>query len=543
MRRAAFLLLPLLALSGWSEAASAREAVWASAPSVVSVTVYRDPNRREGQKINRDWPQGFAMISETRTVTLPPGETTIRFDGVAEGMVAVSAIVTGLPGGTIEKNRNAALLSPASLVDGTLGNRVTVTRTNPATGAQVSEDAFVRTRADGGIVLQTAQGYEAVRCAGLPEKLTFDRVPDGLSAKPVFSVDTRDASGGTYQVTLTYIAWGFDWQAHYVATFDEAAKGAQKDFALRSWLTIVNNNGQDFPEATLLAVAGKLNVTSNFRGLSIPPVGRALSLTCYPIGHTATGSPYQEYDGYAGGAYPPPPAPPPPMYAPMMAQEVVVTAARADMAKDMMATEEALGDLKLYRVPEQITVAAKSMKQVAFLDRKGVKGELQYRTACSPWNGTATAATGLRILLRTKNDKKHNLGVALPNGGITLFEPSSHGDLLVGEPSLRDYAEGQDVDLEIGQNPSAFGQCVKDTALEYNAQGYPWIAMHTTIRNANRHPINVRVELGPSTYWAVRGAGKGLAVRDGQWTIEQVVPANGSAKIAWEQRSSEAKDD
>ena len=107
-------------------------------------------------------------------------ESTIRFEGVAEGMVAVSAIVTGLPGGTIEKNRNADLLSPASLVDGTLGNRVTVTRTNPATGGEVAEQAVVRTRADGGLVLQTGAGFEAVRCSGLPEKLTFDRVPAGL---------------------------------------------------------------------------------------------------------------------------------------------------------------------------------------------------------------------------------------------------------------------------------------------------------------------------------------------------------------------------
>ena len=61
----------------------------------------------------------------------------------------VTAIVTGLPGGTIEKNRNAQLLSPAALVDGTLGNRVTITRMNPATGAEVSERAVVRTRADG----------------------------------------------------------------------------------------------------------------------------------------------------------------------------------------------------------------------------------------------------------------------------------------------------------------------------------------------------------------------------------------------------------
>ena len=213
MARAA--LLPLaLVLAGIGGGAHAREAVQASAPGNVSVTIYRDPDRGEGEAIRAGWPRGFAMISETRSVTLPPGESTIRFEGVAEGMVAVSAIVTGLPGGTIEKNRNADLLSPASLVDGTLGNRVTVTRTNPATGQAVSQNAVVRTRADGGLVLQTEAGFEAVRCSGLPEKLTFDSVPAGLSAQPVFSIDTRDASGGTYSIVLTYLAWGFDWQAH-----------------------------------------------------------------------------------------------------------------------------------------------------------------------------------------------------------------------------------------------------------------------------------------------------------------------------------------
>ena len=33
-------------------------------------------------------------------------------------------------------------------------------------------------------MLQTSEGFEAVRCSGLPEKLTFDRVPVGLSAEP-----------------------------------------------------------------------------------------------------------------------------------------------------------------------------------------------------------------------------------------------------------------------------------------------------------------------------------------------------------------------
>jgi hypothetical protein len=123
------LLLALLATS-----AAARDVVNASPPNSLAVTLYRDPNRGLGETMDRDDPQGFAMISETRTVTLPPGESRIRFEGVAEGMVAVTAIVTGLPGGTIEKNRNADLLSPPALVDGTLGNRVRITRTNPGTG-------------------------------------------------------------------------------------------------------------------------------------------------------------------------------------------------------------------------------------------------------------------------------------------------------------------------------------------------------------------------------------------------------------------------
>ena len=269
MARSSLFIVSLLALA-IPAAAQDRTVVEASEPESLAVTVYRDPNRGIGGTMNTDWPQGFAMISETRTVTLPPGESRIRFEGVAEGMVAVSAIVTGLPGGTIEKNRNADLLSPAALVNGSLGNRVTITRTSPGSGEAQSEDAIIRTRADGGLVLQTQEGFEAVRCSGLPERLTFDDVPAGLSADPIFSIDTRDPGGGTYMVTLSYLAWGFDWEASYVATLHEGRDPDNLRFDLTSWLTILNDNGQSFEDAELMAVAGTLNVTSDLQGLSDP---------------------------------------------------------------------------------------------------------------------------------------------------------------------------------------------------------------------------------------------------------------------------------
>lgn len=508
-----------------------RQIVEASAPQSTAITMYRDPNRSTDQQMNRNRPRGFAMISETRQVTLPQGRSTIRFEGVAEGMVAVSAIVTGLPGGTIEKNRNADLLSPAALVDGTLGNRILVTRTNPATGEEVSEGAVIRTRADGGLVLQTAAGFEAVRCAGIPERLSYDGVPDGLSAKPVFTIDTASAAGGSYIVTLSYLAWGFDWEANYVATIVEGGASDDVRFDLVSWLTLLNDNGQSFADAELMAVAGRLNVTSDYRRLADPPTARPLRLTCYPLGSTAAGSPVR---------LPVPPAPPSP--APMMRDRmIVVSGLRAALqdasmesisAHDIgkLASEEDLGDLKLYRVPEPVTVAAQSLKQIAFLRREDVEGRLLYEGSCDPGQA-ADEPVAARMLLETKNDKEHGLGVALPNGQMAIFERGPRGELLVGQETLRDYASGQDVEIKLGESRQVFGQCERLTAHDPSAEGAPWSTMRLVLTNANDRPVTLRLELGSPVQWQLRGIRNRL--KDGQNIAEITIPANGTRTLEW----------
>lgn len=506
-------------------AAQERATIDVSAPQKLAITVYRNPQRSPEQALNRDWPEGFAMINETRTVTLPPGRSTLRFTGVAEGMVAVSAIVTGLPGGTIEKNRNANLLSPAALVDGTLGNRVTITRTNPATGEPLSESAIVRTRADGGLVLQTREGFEAVRCSGLPEKLTFDRVPAGLSDKPVFTIDTQSEQGGTFAVTLTYLAWGFDWEASYVGHMRERA-GADGTVAmdLLSWLTIVNSNGQSFPAAELMAVAGTLNITSNYRALAEPPQGRPLQLVCYPLGSTAEGSPI---------AYPPPPPPAPPA---MTADNVIVVTGARRMAKaesvTMVANEENLGDLKLYRVPEPVTVAAKSQKQVAFLARNGVSGRFVYVQACDPWSARNDDLQPAAILFATENEARRGLGVALPTGALTLYEPSPDGSRLVAETRLRDFAKGETVELELSESGQVFADCGVAAGNKVVNDGEVVRTLSADASNANRWPVTMRFVLGSSGDWKVSGV-RGARLKNGEWIVEERLPANSRKRFTW----------
>ncbi|CAN5362550.1 DUF4139 domain-containing protein [soil metagenome] len=525
MVRVALLLLLLLPAP-----VLAREVVDASAPEALSVTVYRDPERGTGA-LNPQMLNGFAMVSETRSVDLPAGPSTIRFAGIAEGMVGVSAIVTGLPGGTIEKNRNAALLSPGALVDGTLGNRVTISRTNPATGAVTSQPAIVRTRADGGLVLQTKEGFEAVGCSGLPEKLGFDRIPDGLSAQPTFSIDTNSPAAGRHRVTLTYIAAGFDWQANYLATLQPGGGPEKRRLRLVAWMTLANDNGQGFADATLLAVAGKINIESDFRDLSDPPRAEPLSLTCF-------GQPVDAVLPFM-------------MSAPAMAAgEIIVTARRREESLQdtpvsiaMIANEEALGDLKLYRVPERITVAAKSLKQVAFLDRPDVSGEIIHRGSCSPWDDNDHPRS-LAIALRTRNDAAHGLGTALPAGKVAVFEPGVAGDMLLGEQPVRDYASGQEVEIPLTSSSNVSVQCtVGATASAENKEDVTDRNSHdmrALLTNANNHTAQVEISLADSAKWRVDRTSARPSVHNGIHVLSIRLPANSSRTLKWRLRRADA---
>src|ERR687894_11792 len=140
--------LSLLLALGFAAQASAQSLVTSPAPDRVAVTVYRNPERGL-EPLNLQWLGGYALVSETRRVRLPPGTSELRFEGVTAGMVPQSAIVTGLGEAVLEKNRDARLLSPGALLNAYLGERLMLRRTSRATGQVRVHDAIVRATAEG----------------------------------------------------------------------------------------------------------------------------------------------------------------------------------------------------------------------------------------------------------------------------------------------------------------------------------------------------------------------------------------------------------
>ena len=494
----------LLIALGLAARVHAQAIVTSAGPSRVAVTVYRDPDRGLNP-LNLSWLNGYALVSETRRVALPSGESELRFEGVTAGIVPQTAIVTGLGQAVIEKNRDARLLSPGALLDAYLGQRLTLRRTSRATGAVRTQEAIVRATADG-IILQTAEGVEALRCSGMAETLVAPSVPAGLSAKPTLSVRVRSPQAVEREVTLSYITNNFDWQADYVG--DLSPDG--RTLKLFAWLTLANGDDTGLADAATQAVAGKLN-----RERVWVPQGEAkpIMLNCWPSGTTSdiplevmAVSQISESIVVTGSrvAAPAPPPPPPP------------PAAERD---GVVAQEERLGDVRLYRIPISVTVAARSQKQVALLKQPAVKVESLLRLRV---NG-GQFDQPLDRLLVTRNRTAEGLGLPLPAGKVALFGTRQGHRILLGEGSIDDHTIGEKVEVRTGKAP---GVRARQVAIPKEEGG----GFALTLSNDLPTAQTVEIEL-PLEAKAIKGGE--LVKREG-WMLWRVrVAANGRAALRY----------
>src|SRR3546814_4019542 len=89
-----------------------------------------------------------------------------------------------------------------------------------------------------------------------------------------------------------------------------------------------------------------------------------------------------------------------------LGESIIVTGSRAPAA--IMAEQEALGDLKLYRIPEPVTVAANSQRQVALLERSDVPIVIVYRQDVG-----SEGREGATPVVTARNSERGGLGLPL----------------------------------------------------------------------------------------------------------------------------------
>ena len=500
---------------------AAQEIVTSDGPKTVSVSLYRNPDRGENDAIDLEYLQGFALISETREVNLPPGKVIIRFEGVASGIQPETAIVTGTD--VAEKNRDRMILSQRGLLDAFTGQRVTIRRTNQATGKVTEESGTIRSGSDR-VVLQTKDGFEALYCNYQNETLLYPNVPKGLTAKPTLSVTTRDQPGGKQSVTLTYLASKFDWQANYVGELSPDAKSMN----LTAWLTMASGDDTSFADASAYAIAGKIERqernNSEDENSEYSANNIEVYFSCWPYGTTTSDL----------GREPSPPINIPQIAYPaapvMMRMEAMSEDAIIVTATRRVAEQEDLGDLKLYRIPFPVTVAARAQKQVAFLKKPSVAGEMIYRSKVS-----GSGYDNVEMLFRVQNKKESGLGEALPAGKIAFFQTAAGRRMLVGESNVTDKSVGEEVEYRFASAANV------TVVVDEKENAKKWDRYVMTVSNANPFPITFEAEFDAGGYTKHDSFTGTVKRKKGKDIWRAIIPANGSADIGYRVSEIEAE--
>jgi hypothetical protein len=436
MRLAALILAGLFALPASAAQVSER-------PDKVLLTVYHsgtDYERNDPREFVNPRPEdGLGFVTEIRTIDIPAGPATIELRGVASTIVPQTAMVEGLPGGVVERNFDYDLLSPGSLIAKSVGETVTLVRTNPKTGKRTEKAGVVKS-GPGGVVLDFGDGtVEALQCSGLPEKLVFHKIPDGLRDSPTLSIRTNAPQAGRYTIKLHYLAAGLNWAANYVAR----VRPDGKSFDLSGWVTLMNASDTGFAKVPLDIVAGHLETDDDSRPIEAARV--YMQTGCWPTDVRWWWSKAIWERLHRSGNLT--------SAMSMKRSSIMVEDSLETVTVTGFRAAIELGDYKLYSLGHDTDVLARQTKQISLLDQEDVPFERFYRFALdgtSDWHPAYAA-------VRFANTKQSHLGLPLPGGYITLTDDA----ILLGRANFGDTPDGAPAEFTLGEGQDVFVHVVE----------------------------------------------------------------------------------
>lgn len=334
----------------------------------------------------------LALVQDVRQLAIGAGRSRLEFPDVSGRIRAETVSFAADDAAIVEQNFDYDLLSPAKLMEKAVGRTVTIVRMNPATGAEVREQARVLAT-NGGVVLQIGNRIEVLRDDGLPVRVIFDKVPDNLRARPTLSVTVQSSRAGARPASLTYLTPGLGWKADYVTLFDESAGKID----VQGWITLSNSTGTSFHNAEVVMVAGQ-------------PAG-------------ANRNQYGTYDG-------------------------------APVSRPIPGTESGsrgrLGDYYLYPLKGRTTVANAQTKQVSFLDVQGAPAVKAYEYRVG-WLQTIENPMSASTVLKFSNSSSGGLGDQLPAGIVRVYIRDTRGQpQFIGESAIGHTPMGSELALRTG---------------------------------------------------------------------------------------------
>ena len=394
----------------------------------------------------------MAYVKDTRSANLVAGKNQLAFEGVSSQILPETAMLLSSGISVSEQNYNYNLMTPSNILAGSVGKKVKTALYNEATGKTEYNEAEILEAGGGSPVLKFDYGIETE----FPGRIIYSDIPDGLRTKPTLVIDIESKEKAKDKsLELSYLTTGLSWKADYVAEIN-----GKSQLNLTGWITLNNESGTDYENASVQLIAGSVNrVQTNV----IRPLMAMRSMK-------------------AAGA----------------------NMAVAESADAAMPVSEAFSDYYLYTLPIKTTLRDNQTKQVSLMDKSGVKFDKIYRLNSPLYiniNQTESRFTKANptVIYKIENTKANGLGEALPKGIIRFFEQDSRNSLqFIGESNLPSLAEGEKTELTVGQAFDIYAEGKVSSSTKI-AQDTVEAKVEVTITNAKSE--SVKLEYNQNFGW------------------------------------------
>jgi hypothetical protein len=467
---AIIILLVMLCLSGCTEApepgkndASPTAPLRPSEPGI-EVTVY-----------NSD----LGVVKETRKIAVKDGVGEYSFEGVASLIDPTSVKLTSQDGSfsILEQNYRYDLADREKLLAKYLGKRISGYKIlgqnkEPVEGKLLSASA-------GELTLEGANGsIEIVPVADI----LLPSLPEGLTAKPTLQWLILGEGAGEKTAELSYMTSGMSWDADYVLVADKDDKTA----GVNGWVTVTNNAGTTFKDASLKLIAGDVNRVQEH---SVPQMN-------------------------------------------------MVDKMKKDEGGGSQFQEQALFEYHMYDLQRKTTLRDREQKQISLLTADSVAVDKEYvYEGQGGWYYSGSDNTKVQVKLNFKNSKENGLGIPLPKGRVRVFKADSEGKLqFLGEDQIDHTPKDETLRILVGNAFDVVGERKQMKVNQLGSCMYD-VTWQDVLRNHKDADITVTVLENAYWDWTITDENYPHAKESNQkikWSIP--VKAGGNSTLTYKIR-------
>lgn len=424
----------------------------------------------------------LAFVKDTREIKLEKGFNNIAFVGVASQIKPETAMLFGNGIKVVEQNYNYNLLTPNNILDESIGKTVKTALYNDKTGETKFDTAKIIDSNYGNPILQFSYGIET----NFPGRIIYENLPENLNAKPTLQISLNNDKPESKKLELAYLTNGVSWKADYIADIK-----ADNTLAINGWITLNNESGIDYKDASIQVIAGNINQVSN-------------------------------------------PVMPRPM---MMMARAKAANVNYDAAETASVAQESFADYYLYDLPVKATIKNNQSKQVSLFTKNGVKFEREYKLDSPLYVGLNLGENEFEkknpdVIFKIANKSASNLGIPMPQGIMRFYENDSKGNVqFVGESNVAQTAAGEQLKLVTGKSFDIFArgkiQNIKNISRDVTEAD-----ISVEFNNAKNEAVKVVFEQNFNGSWEALSesvAGVRASASKGQWTVD--VPAKGKSTL------------